>query len=290
MSATVYIITVNYRNAAEAVPLIQGLTRLRDLDACRLIVVNNAATDESAADVERAVEPLRDRAQTLHVRENLFYWGAARFALDRCFPRPATLPDWIIVCNDDVEIRDPSFLSTLLALDPRDHGVIAPSIISTRSQRDGNPFLRSRWGWFERSKWRLYYTHYAVARVLLVAYAARTAIESLFRIGRGDPAGSRARGGHPERIYAPHGAFVIFSRTFFERGGSLDATVRLYAEEITTGEIARRIGVPVVYDPRLRVFHREHATVGDTLTPAKYAMEREAYRHFHEVYWRPAGP
>ena len=82
---------------------------------------------------------------------------------------------------------------------------------------------------------------------------------------------------------------MIFSREYFRLGGKLDRSFRMYGEEITTAEIAKRIGAAVYYCPDLRVSHREHATTGTRLTRAKYRMEREAYRHFCEEYFHPEG-
>ena len=62
-----------------------------------------------------------------------------------------------------------------------------------------------------------------------------------------------------ERIYAPHGSFMIFPKYFFESGCNLDHKSFLYGEELFVGERCRLNGIEVVYDPDLEVLHKEHA-------------------------------
>ena len=59
-------------------------------------------------------------------------------------------------------------------------------------------------------------------------------------------------------IYAPHGACVIFSKRFFSEGGSLDLPVFLFGEEICIAEAVRRLGLSVIYNPKLVLTHHEH--------------------------------
>ena len=66
----------------------------------------------------------------------------------------------------------------------------------------------------------------------------------------------------PHEIYAPHGCFIIFHRSYFDAGGSLDHGAFLFGEEVFVAETARRLGVKVSHDPRLGVIHHEHMTTG----------------------------
>jgi GT2 family glycosyltransferase len=64
------------------------------------------------------------------------------------------------------------------------------------------------------------------------------------------------------QIYAPHGAFIIFSRQYFLRGGSFKHPSFLYGEEITVAENCKKFGFQVLYDPGFRVLHFEHGSHG----------------------------
>jgi GT2 family glycosyltransferase len=84
---------------------------------------------------------------------------------------------------------------------------------------------------------------------------------------------------HPVAIYAPHGSFLIFNWSYFSTGGTLDHPTFLFGEEIFVAEAARRLKLRVVHDPRLVVFHEEHATTGifPRAAMARYLRESSAY-------------
>jgi len=63
-----------------------------------------------------------------------------------------------------------------------------------------------------------------------------------------------------EVVYAPHGAFMIFAREYFERGGTLDVGAFLFAEEGFVAETCRKLGLDVLYDPTIEVLHDEHVS------------------------------
>lgn len=275
-------ITVNYRSARSTEGYLASLAALEGIGQCEVAIVDNGADAESRAELGVLAQGYPGRLHLYHLEDNRFYWPGAAFAIERLYPRPELTPDWVVVSNNDIVIPDRGFVATLVGYDPERYGVIAPSILSTATGRDQNPFMRKPMSVVARWKWKAYYTHYVVARSLL-------ALRSLW-IGAAEGKGHMGNGGRvtspgqEEQIYAPHGACVIFSRAYFQRGGYLDANFALYGEEITVAEISRRIGITVVYCPRLQVLHHEHAATGRRLTRALYGMEREAHRYFTRRY------
>jgi GT2 family glycosyltransferase len=89
----------------------------------------------------------------------------------------------------------------------------------------------------------------------------------------------------PQPIYAAHGAFMIFSRHYFESGGFLDSNLFLYGEEISVGEICAALGLSVVFNPRLVVLHNEHLSTGSRLTRSSYENLKYAIRYIASTYW-----
>ena len=270
------LITVNFHNTDETRNLVSSLATLPGFDLCRVIVVDNAATAATRAALNELTRGYA--VEVLHSEENLFYWGGLSFAIKRCYPTVEDLPDWLIVCNNDTWIEDDDFFTKLLSYDPAGYHIVAPRIISAATGRDQNPFLRSEVGMMRRMKWKLYYSSYLLARLLMIVYWGRQMINGVRqRLG---PSPNDCE----SRIYAPHCAFVIFSREFFRMGGRLDSSFRLFGEEITTAEIAKRIGAAVYYCPSLSIMHREHVTLSGKLTRTRYEFEREAYSHFYNQY------
>ncbi|HUQ47316.1 MAG TPA: glycosyltransferase [Gemmatimonadaceae bacterium] len=275
MKDIVYI-TVQYNNAPDTEIFLESVGRTAGRSNCEVIVVDNS--DEFLPAGKRGA-PTEFEIRELRPPQNLYYWGGAAFALESSYGASGPWPRWIIVCNNDVEITDQGFLEKLERLDPATHPIVAPAIISHSTGKDQNPMLDVQPGFFKRLKWRVYDTGYAVAKTLLAIHAAgradRTRPRSAMGVGS-EPA-------RPRLIYAPHGACIIFSSAFFEKGGELDTAVPLFAEELTLAAFAEKAGMPIWYWPDIRVSHREHSTTGRKLTKAKYEMERMARRRYYEL-------
>ena len=179
--ARVEIVTVSYKNHDDTRVFLDTLATLRGYEECHVTVVNNSVGAEDMAELNEMANSFAGSVTMTYSPENLYYWGGAnsvvRQVLDFDTGRGRT--DWIVVCNNDVLFSDAGFLETLKTYDPSDHGVIAPSIISLATARDQNPFLRKSPGVLNLIKWRLLFSNFHVARVLL---GLRWAVEPVRRL------------------------------------------------------------------------------------------------------------
>jgi GT2 family glycosyltransferase len=282
--ARVEIVTVSYKNHGDTKAFLESFMSLRGYEACHVTVVNNAVGSEDESELNRMAEFCAGSVTMVYSPENLYYWGGANLVVPPLLDSKGERgnADWVIVCNNDVLFNDPSFLETLGTYDPSNHGVIAPSIISLATSRDQNPFLRKSPSFLNLIKWRLQYSSFHIAKMLL---GLTWVLEPMRRLMRRDGHPDRTRKG--EDIFAPHGAFVIFSRRYFETGGRLDTRVPMYMEEISTGAIAEQIGVPVRFCPELQVQHREHATTGSELTRIQWSRTKVGFDHVWRHYLSP---
>jgi hypothetical protein len=111
-------------------------------------------------------------------------------------------------------------------------------------------------------------------------WGAASRVKSVFKRltnrPRGTDADSRSRA-RLRRIYAPHGSFIVFSREYFDRGGTLAHVPFLYGEEIMVAETARRLNLAVVYDPGFQIKHVEHSTTGKNPLVRQYQAESAKY-------------
>ena len=275
---------MSYKNHGDTRAFLDSLATLRGYEECHVTVVNNAVGAEDLAELKEMADAFAGSVTMTYSPQNLYYWGGAnsvvRQMLDSDTGRGRT--DWIVVCNNDVLFNDAGFLETLRTYDPSDHGVIAPSIISLATGKDQNPFLRKFPGVLNLIKWRLLFSNFQVARVLLGLRWTVGPVRRLMRPRQQiDPARKR------EDIFAAHGAFMVFSRRYFECGGWLDARVPMYIEEISTGAIAEQIGVPVRFCPDLQVQHREHTTTGNEITRLQWSRAKVGFDHLWQHYLSP---
>jgi GT2 family glycosyltransferase len=268
------IITVQYGNPSDTVAFLKTVAATMDSNECEIVIVDNGGTSNDSGELNALREIAPCAVHYLRPEANRYYWGGAALAIETHYPSTDLLPRWLIICNNDVLVRDQTFFQTLRRLAPAVYPIIAPSIIA--NGKDQNPLLESPPSRAKRVKWQLYDLDYRVAKALLGVHAIWQSLSRPFRrIVSARPANAQDR-----HIYAPHGAFVILSKQFFEAGGELDTTVPMFAEELTLAALAERLRLPVWYVPRLQVLHRPHSTTGSRLTRAKYELERRARRHY----------
>ena len=209
---------------------------------------------------------------------NLGYFGAARLAFDMAI-KAVGWPDWTIVSNVDLRFDPDEFARELEGLAKDGVGVVAPRIVSSRSGRDLNPMMKRRPSWARMHFYKWLFRSYILASAYELASECRIRIKRRLTAAGVRSTSSMNTNCRPERIYAPHGSLMIFSKLYFELGGTLQHTPFLFGEEITIAERARALGLKVIYCPRIVVEHLEHASVA--LLPSRrvhmYVAEAAAY-------------
>lgn len=260
----VLIITVNFRRPDCTLAFLQSAAQLDDFECCHVVVVDNNSGDDSISHIQRAVKRF-ENVNLLASPENRGYFHAAKHAFDSFLEENCT-PDWVIICNNDILFDRRSFLTELVSHDPNSIGVLAPAVISEITGLDSNPMIAKKPGMLRILRYRFLLSNYLIAR--LTQRMAPLVRQLRYRLR--DFAESSE--GRSRQIYAPHGAMLVFSRTFFQRGGSIDDGSFLFGEEIGVAETCLRIGLPIIYDSRLHVLHKDNQTTGRTLTA-------ETYRH-----------
>jgi GT2 family glycosyltransferase len=266
------IITVNFRQDPCTLRFLDSATKLNGFASCDLLVVNNASEDNSASGIRRASAEFRN-IELLVSPQNEGYFGAANWALRHYLEIHGT-PEWVVVCNNDVVFDDPQFLPRLFKKDPDALGMIAPSIISGLTGYDENPSIRHRPSQFRMWRYRVWLSNYYLMwfKQWLSPFVRRTRYTiKKWTSGADSPAASP--------IYAPSGAFLIFSRRFFEAGGFIDDGSFLYAEEFRVAEMCRHLGLPVIHDPELRVWHQGSQSTGRMLSRSVYLHQKEGFSY-----------
>ena len=274
LSTSVTFITVQFSNPDDTRRFIDSLAILRDTPGCSLVVVDNTTFPGSRADAVALEKRSPVPVEVISPGRNLYYWGAAARAIEG-LQQSDSMPDWIVICNNDVTIEDPLFVRKIRSLDSIRFPIVAPRIVSSDG-KEQNPLLETSPSLVKRVKWQLYDSDYRVARTLL-------AVNRFFRRTHHNGPKSTKSIEFARTVYAPHGAFLILSREFFQRGGKLDTTVPMFAEELTIAVTAEKLAMPVWYYPDLVVYHREHTTTGHDLTQSKYDFERRARKRYYAL-------
>jgi GT2 family glycosyltransferase len=277
----ILLILVHHKSKGLILEMLDGIRRLNLGPEMQICVVDNSSGAEEIADLKAKLDTFAN-AKLLET-SNLGYFGAARFALQRFLEQGSGLPEWVIVSNHDVLVEDKDFLTKLIREDHNSVGVIAPRIQILPSRRDQNPFMRVRPNRLRWAQLQLTSSSYLLASVWDWLWRRKSRLLSWLsaRIRRSTQNLKVQR----ELIYAPHGAFVIFSRRYFEAGGFLDDNLFLYGEELSVGEICRSLHLPVVYVPSIAVVHTEHQSTGKSLSRFTYECQKKAIHYVNARYF-----
>ena len=247
---SVLLICVKYGADEETAQYLESVRRLRGQRGLQLLVVDNKSDGKIASMATGR------NCNVVRAPENLGYFGGARHGLSLYLERN-TLPDWVIISNVDLAISDPKFLINLAKLEPMAPvGAVAPSIRSTLTGKEQNPFMRVRPSPLRMHIYKWLFRNWLALNAYELASAAFHKVMSAIR--HRQPSFSDSNQVLRETIYAPHGSFLILSRKYFDRGGDLQFPGFLFGEEIYIAESMRRLGLEVVYEPALKILHQEH--------------------------------
>jgi GT2 family glycosyltransferase len=268
------IITVNFRQPECTLRFVSSASRLDGFAACHVLIADNNSPDDSIALIRPVISGLSN-VELFPSSQNRGYFGAARWAL-QLYLENHDAPDWVIVCNNDIVFDEPKFLLRLFEKDPACAGILAPSITSGLTGYDANPSIAQRPSRVRMWRYRFWLSHYYFTWFQQWLSPAVRKARYKFRQWISSP---RPAVSGPISVYAPHGAFLIFSRTFFEAGGFIDDGAFLYAEELRVAEMCRQLELPVIHDPELRVWHEESQSTGRMLSRGVYRHQKNGFQY-----------
>lgn len=273
MPARLLFLCVNYTDDADALALINSVRNQTVAEYIDSIVVDNTERAKSTGRL-KAEWPLSPRAMLLEPGTNLGYFGGAAWGLRQYLATHSILPEWLLLSNPDIIIPTANFMEQLLERGAgHTHAVLAPSIRSAVTGEELGVFMARR-----PPPWRIrMYKYLFRFYPMLLLYETFALISKWTMQSRRKAKGPPAAALTP--IYAPHGSFIIFRKTYFDSGGSLRYGAFLFGEELFVGETARRLKLTVAYDPALVVIHKEHAATGyfRSRIMARYQRESAAY-------------
>ena len=273
----VLLACVHYRSPAETERFVLGALEQRTMAPVHITVVDNSPSPAPHA-VPPSVRALSN-VRVLDPGVNLGYFGAAAFALrDHVASHPN--PAWVVISNPDIRFTNDLTLENLSVLHRgNEPAVLAPSIRSAKWGTDQNPFMRHRPSSARMHFYRWVFSSYATDAV----YQSLHWLKS--KTGRVRHPGRVPSSSVTEPIYAAHGSFLALYRSFFERGGSLAYGAFLFGEEIFIAETARRLGLIVLFEPRVAVEHAEHTSTGGPWRRDTSALRRESSRYVADTFF-----
>ena len=282
----VLVLCVHYKNTDEVRRFVRAVAAQRLDTSLSLMVVDNSGELLRVSNLDTDGGS-RCEVTVLDAGSNIGYYGAAAFAMDR-YLKTAVMPDWVVVCNTDIEFAGSDFFARLSALhDRRAVTVVTPRIITSKGE-ERIEFTRMRpsarrlsvYQWILDNRWVSFLYHAFI----------HLKVKSLdwwrgVKANRGHHRNAVARRA-PFAVYAPAGSFACFSRGYFEAGGDLRHGAFLYGEEVFVAETCKRIGGQVLFDPRLAVVHQGFSTTNVFRVNRVVDFKRDAVRFYRNAFFK----
>lgn len=278
-------IAVAYRRSDRLVAFLRDIRALSGWSEIVFAVVFNQPEEGAFEDLEEAWEVSGCRPDLLmRSDQNLGYFGGAALALEKT-QEFGVSPRFVVVSNYDLVFPDLGFIEKLgrIKIGP-DVGVVGPRVTSVASGCEQSPLMKKR----PRSIRMWFYSRVFSKYWRYVAYNALSgACHKAIGLGPSAPSQEKAR---PFPTYAIHGAFMVFTDVFFERGGSLRYPGVLFGEEIYVAEQCREMQLDVVLHPELHVLHEEHVETGSRLKRGPFKFLARSSLYLYERYFADSQP
>jgi GT2 family glycosyltransferase len=272
MTKKILILAVNYNNYLITIQFIKEFKSLYlNKELADLIIVDNAS------DINRIGELNKYTCENIRIlttSENLGYFGAAKYALEKK-SKDIDIYDHIIVANNDIEFPQKEILLTLSEKKISDNmGCIAPQVIIKNTKFNQNPYMVSK-----PSKKYIKFNSFFLAK-----YNRMVLRDLLSKVKQKIKGKTKKEIKSDRSIFAPHGSFVIFTKEYFNKGGYIDAGYFLYGEELSVGYQCLALDLKIIYDNSLLVVHNEHQTTIGRYSKFKYKCQKEAFKYILERY------
>ncbi len=264
------IITVNFGDTAPTNGLVKSLEKCADLNKINLIIVDNLSSEKSYKELKLIKEKTKIKVDIIPFKNNYFYWRAAKKALDIKKNIYKDKDGWIIVCNNDILFDDKNFFKKLFKLDNNIYHVVGAKITDYK-KRNLNPFMTKPLNSLKLIYWNIYFQSYYISIFLNFL--------KTFKLNL-----NKSNINNFSQVYAIHGSAMIFSNFFFHQGGWLDDNFDLYCEELSTAEIAKKIGCKIFYRPELKLFHNSHYNTSKISKYKLYKLSKASHKYFISRY------
>ena len=268
----ILFLLVNYFNEEEVCSFIKEQLKPSVNNFIDIVIVDNG----SKTSLLNEIESKYANVSLVKSGSNLGYFSAANLGLTNYLDRNKEYPPAVIVCNTDIQLVDDFFTVLQNKLAENSFDVLGPSIYSTLFKHDQNPYIIHG---INESKLK-FFKFISSAHFLYSLFTVYHVIKNKL-VGRTNTKHTKAL-----KPYAIHGSFMIFNKTFFQKGGTINYPCVLFGEELFVAEQALKLNLNMLYEPSLQVEHHEHATTGIFKSKEAVAYLHQSYTFLLNTYFK----
>ncbi len=182
--------------------------------------------------------------------------------------------DFIILINNDTEIKDPDFLTKTVSLYEKEgFAVLGPDIYCIRADKHQNPAVGVKIDakTIPAQRFRFY------AGRMLNLFGL---YDRVFEFKKKHSKSRKSRDAYKEsavcgdgNAYVLHGSCLIFSEKYINVFDGLDPRTFMYMEEEVLAARCRKNGLKMVYSPALQIIHYQDAATDATMSDRRKKNE-----------------
>ena len=259
----------NYNNSSYTREAVKSLADSVYAEQYSVVIVDNNSMPE---DVEALIGIKRDypSIEVIYNQQNLGFFKGWNVGIEQ-LRRGKPALDFMVIGNNDL-VFPQDFLKQLenCRSNLHSYAVVSPDLVTLDGVHQ-NPHVRHRISAFREFVWDLYYSNFALARLIQWAASLTRAISE-----RKDYTSYQQAG----VIYQGYGACYILTPVFFEHFETLWAPTFLMGEEYFLWKQLIDKGQQIFYEPGIVVQHHDHASTAKI--PGRELWE--IYRESHLIY------
>jgi GT2 family glycosyltransferase len=268
----ILFLLVNYFNEKEVCSFINEQLQPSTNKFIDIVVTDNSSKETSLLE---EIATNYTNVSLLKSENNLGYFGAANLGLINYLNKNKEYPDVVIVCNTDITLQVNFFEILEQKVVTGNFDVLGPSIHSSLLNYYQNPYIINR-----ISKNKLKFLHFVSSAYILYGLFTVYHLVKTKLLGRQNSLPSLVA-----NPYAIHGSFMVFNKTFFKKGGTINYPSVLFGEELFIAEQVRKLNLNMVYEPTLKVEHNEHTTTGVFKSRKTVAYLYQSYTYLLKTYF-----
>ncbi len=230
----------------------------------KVIVIDNASPNQSFAVLEKQYRD-SDVVDVIKTNENLGFAKGNNVGYELAVKQYD--PDFIVVMNNDMEIKQTDFIAKINESYQKFHfDIMGPDVYSTKKQYHQNPQTRRI---LSLKELKSRYQKLVIKEKLLFLVRLKYHVKSIIKNNRASAEDSKKNipfVNEPRENVLLHGSCYVFSRPFIEKNPKecFYPETFMYMEAEILYYLAQKNGDKITYDPSMRVDHHEDVSTDAT--------------------------